>query len=171
MKFAIISDVHDNLANLKKALNYCKKNKIKTLVCCGDLATFDTLLFLRDNFDGKIYFVLGNIDDDHLKNESQMENFKKNNKDMEIFGETGEIEIGGLSVAITHFPKIAKKLFAESKYDLVFFGHTHRPDIKENDKTKMINPGTTGGVFYQPTFAVFDTEKNDAELVLLNEIK
>jgi len=171
MKFAVISDVHDNLANLSKALNYCKKNKIRTLFCCGDLATFDTLLFLRDNFEGKIYFVFGNIDDDHLKNETQMKNFRENNKNIKIFEEIGEMKIDGLKVAITHFPETAKKLFAEDKYDLIFFGHTHRPYIREKGEAKMINPGTTGGVFYQPTFAVFDTDKNAADLILLNELK
>jgi len=31
MKVAIISDVHDNLVNLRKVLSYCVKNKVEKI--------------------------------------------------------------------------------------------------------------------------------------------
>ena len=37
MLIAIISDIHDNLVNLTKCLNWCNANKIKTIICCGDI--------------------------------------------------------------------------------------------------------------------------------------
>ena len=49
MKIAIISDVHDNIPNLKKILNYCIENKIEKIICCGDLASLETLDFINDN--------------------------------------------------------------------------------------------------------------------------
>jgi putative phosphoesterase len=67
MQIAIISDIHNNQTNLKKVLDYCAEKEIKTIICCGDLASLETLDFLNDNFKGDIYFTFGNMDDDFLK--------------------------------------------------------------------------------------------------------
>ena len=37
MKIAIISDTHDNVATFKKAVDLIKKEKIKTIIHCGDI--------------------------------------------------------------------------------------------------------------------------------------
>ena len=42
MLIAIISDIHDNIPNLKKVLDYCRENKVEKIICCGDLATLET---------------------------------------------------------------------------------------------------------------------------------
>ena len=67
MRTAIISDIHNNEANLKKVLDYCKNNRIKTILCCGDLASLETLDFLNDNFPGTIHYAFGNMDNDQLR--------------------------------------------------------------------------------------------------------
>jgi putative phosphoesterase len=68
MLIAIISDIHDNIPNLKKALDYCMLNKIEKIICCGDLASLETLDFLNDNFGGEIFYTFGNMDNDFLQN-------------------------------------------------------------------------------------------------------
>ena len=50
MKVVIISDVHNNTTNLKKVLDFCAKNKIGKIICCGDLSSNETLDFLNDHF-------------------------------------------------------------------------------------------------------------------------
>ncbi|KKP82446.1 MAG: hypothetical protein UR83_C0052G0017 [Candidatus Moranbacteria bacterium GW2011_GWF2_35_54] len=71
MKIAIISDVHNNETNLKKVLDYCIKKKIKKIICCGDLASDETLDFMADNFNppggGEIYYTFGNMDNEQLR--------------------------------------------------------------------------------------------------------
>ena len=67
-KIAIISDIHNNEVNLKKVLDYCVQNKIEKIICCGDLASMETLDFLNDNFSGELFFTFGNMDNDFLKN-------------------------------------------------------------------------------------------------------
>ena len=68
MKIAIISDVHDNIPNLKKVLDYCAQNSVEKMICCGDLASLETLNYLNNNFAGEIFFVFGNMDNGYLKN-------------------------------------------------------------------------------------------------------
>ena len=62
MKIAIISDIHDNLVNLKKCLDWCGQNGAEAVICCGDVTNGETLAFLRDNFRGPIHLVRGNME-------------------------------------------------------------------------------------------------------------
>lgn len=60
MLIAIISDLHDNLANWQKLHQYLQKQGIKTLLFCGDLTNADTLQTMATNFQGDIYLIAGN---------------------------------------------------------------------------------------------------------------
>lgn len=168
MKIAIISDVHDNLQNLKKVLDYCALNKIEKIICCGDLASIETLEYLNDNFVGEIYFTFGNMDNDYLQNY-----FFKNNefKKTKIFKKEGEIEIDKHKIAFVHFPRIAKGLCRSGRYNLVFYGHTHKPWEEKINDCKMLNPGTVAGQFFPATFAVWETENEKFKLVRIDELK
>jgi predicted phosphodiesterase len=63
------------------------------------------------------------------------------------------------------------KVLGENGVMIVFYGHTHEPWIEERRGVKVINPGTLGGVFANATFAVWDTEKKDIKLMILDLIK
>lgn len=176
MLIAIISDIHDNTPNLKKVLDYCASNKIEKIICCGDLASIETLDFLNANFEGEILFTFGNMDNDYLKDYF----FKKVDpstqlgmtyKKTKIFKDFGEAEIDGIRVAFIHFPKEAKILCESGKYNFVFYGHTHKPFEEIINECKMLNPGNVANQFYPPTFAVWNTENNKFSLIRINELK
>lgn len=167
MKVAIISDIHNNIVNLKKVLNYCEKEKIETIICCGDLASIATLDFLNDNFEGIIHYVFGNMDDDYLHNYEFTEKYKNTN----IYKNFGETEIAGKKIAFVHFPDIAQKLCATQKYNFVFYGHTHKPWKEINKKCITLNPGNVAGEIYFPTFAVWETDNDKFTLIKINELK
>jgi len=168
MKIAIISDVHDNIPNLKKVLGYCTENKIEKIICCGDLASIETLEYLNDNFSGEVYFTFGNMDNDYLQNY-----FFKNNKfkKTKIFKEEGEAEIDGKKIAFVHFPRIAKGLCRSGRYNFVFYGHTHKPWEENINGCKMLNPGTVAGQFFPATFAVWNTENDKFELIKIDSLR
>ncbi|MFH0969815.1 MAG: metallophosphoesterase family protein [Patescibacteria group bacterium] len=167
MKIAIISDVHDNIPNLKKVLEYCVLDKVEKIICCGDLASIETLEFLNDNFKGEIYFTFGNMDNDYFKNY-----FFKNNefKKTKIFKEEGEVEINGLRVAFVHFLRIAKGLCKTGKYNFVFYGHSHKPWEESINGCMMLNPGNVAGQFYPATFAIWNTEDGKFNLIRINQL-
>ncbi len=166
MKVLILSDVHNNLVNLKKVLDYARINKIKKLICCGDLASQEALDFLNDNFNGEIFYALGNMDLGYLDEYSNKTKYKKTI----IFNEFGETEIDKRKIAFVHFPNIAEDLCRSGKYDYVFYGHTHLPWEKKIGKCKMLNPGNATGDRCQPTFAVWDTKIDDFQLVHLHKL-
>lgn len=168
MKIAIIADVHDNLPNLKKVLDYCSQNNIEKIICCGDLATVETLEYLNDNFEGEIFYCFGNMDEDHLRSYP----FKNNRyKKTKIFKEFGEAEIDNKKIAFVHFPEKAKELCQSGKYNVVFYGDTHKPFTKKINECEMLNPGNVANQFFPPTFAVWETENDKFDLIRINELK
>lgn len=166
MKIAIISDVHNNLVNLKKILDLLKKEKINKLISCGDLASRETLDFLSDNFSGEVYHVFGNMDDDHMGDFKFVDNYKNIN----IYSQFGEEVFDDQKIAFTHYPDLAKNFAESQKYDFVFYGHTHKPWEESVGGCKILNPGSVTGDRFPPTFAIWETNNNNFRLVLLNEI-
>ena len=164
MKIAIISDVHNNTTNLKKVLDYCAKNKIEKIICCGDLASAETLDFFCDNFSGEIFYTFGNMDNGQLRNFEFVDEYKN----AKIFEKFGEADFADKKVAFIHFPGKAKKLCQSGEYNFVFYGHTHKPWEENIEKCQMLNPGNVAGEIYLPTFAVWNTENDNFKLIRIN---
>lgn len=160
MKIAIFSDSHDNLATLGHALGWANREKIETIVHCGDLTNAETREEISKLFSGPIHLVLGNADDRKLASEK---NFK-------VWGEVGKITFNGKKIAFTHFPEKALELAKKDTFDLVFYGHTHKPWEEKIGNCRLINPGNLAGIIYKATFAVYDTSTDKLELKILERI-
>ena len=179
MKIAIISDVHNNEVNLKKVLNYCWENKIEVIICCGDLASKEILDFMNDNFAGKMYLTFGNADYDDLtdlwtgssKPRTPGSDEKVIYRNTFLYKDFGEAIADNKVIAFVHFPDKAKSLARTGRYAFVFYGHTHQPWEMMIGKCKLLNPGTTGGEIYPPTFAVWNTATDKFELIRIHPLK
>lgn len=160
MKIAIISDIHDNLTNLEKFLNWCGENKVEELVCCGDVTNAETLEFIARNFSGKIHLVKGNME---IYDESEIAKYKN----ICYYGRVGYFKIGDKNIGLCHEPYLIKKVLEKGECDIVFYGHTHKPWYKKEDGTEIVNPGTFGAVFQKATFAVWNSESGTLELKII----
>lgn len=167
MQIAIISDIHNNEVNLKKVLDYCAREEIATIICCGDLASAETLDFLNDNFTGAIYYTFGNMDNDQLRDYEFTENYKKT----KIYKDFGETEINNKKIAFVHYPEAAKKLCETAKYNFVFYGHTHKPWEEMIGNCKILNSGNVAGEIYPPTFAVWETKNDKFNLIRIHNLQ
>jgi len=168
MQIAIIADTHDNIPNLKKVLDYCRENKIEKLIHCGDLAEIETLDFIRENFSGDIFWTFGNMDRGHSA-EYPFSDGKY--QSINIFSKHGEVEIANRKIAFVHYPDYAKKLAESGRFDFVFYGHTHKPWTEKIGNCEMLNPGNVSNQIYQPTFAIWDSNKNNFNLIIINTLK
>lgn len=161
MKFAIVSDTHDNIANFNKVIDFLHSEKIDVMLHCGDICNQQTIDEAQKRFKGEIYFVRGNGD-----------------FDLEIIPEKMEIVLDNKKIAWVHYPDIAKKLAESGNYDVVFYGHTHRPweETIGNPSTgsgrvcRLVNPGELAGQRYKPCFAIYDTQTNVLELKILEKL-
>lgn len=166
MKIAIISDTHDNVPNFEKALKWMKENKIEELIHCGDLCAPSILInVLAPGFAGPIHMVFGNVEDRDLTPQKASEF-----SNVTHYGDQGEVEIDGKKIAFVHYPDKGKELAESGRYNLVFYGHNHRPWEETVGQTKLVNPGTLGGLFQKATFAVYDTETDELELKVLEHM-
>ena len=152
MKIAVVSDTHNNWANFRKAIEWIKKEKIQLILHCGDISSQETIDDAVKLFGGEIKFVKGNAD-----------------WDLDL-PEKSEVEFNSKKIGFVHFPNEAKKMAQSGKFDLVFYGHTHRPWDEKVGETHMINPGELAGQFYKPTFAVYDTATRKLELKILEKL-
>ena len=167
MLVAIISDIHNNTVNLEKVLRYCAEKEIGTVICCGDLASAETLEYLTDNFTGRVHYTFGNMDNDQLRNFK----FADEYKNAILYKDFGETIIDGKRIAFVHFPEDAKHLALTEKYDFVFYGHTHKPWEEMIGNCKVLNPGNVAGEIYLPTFAVWKTENDKFSLLRVHDLK
>lgn len=165
MLIAIISDIHDNLVNLEKCLNWCREKRIAKLIFCGDTTNIHTMTYLAANFSGEIFVVRGNIE---LYEEAELKNLKNIN----YLGEIGLIELDKLKIAICHEPeKINRALeIAPDNLNFIFYGHTHKPWLEKRGQTAIVNPGNIANIFHAPTFAILDTATKKLELKILADL-
>jgi putative phosphoesterase len=167
MKIAIISDSHDNLPNIEKALTYINGQGVELLIHCGDVCAPATLQFIAERFTKPIHLCFGNVDGDKY-NMTRMAYEELHH--VKIHGEIGELTLSGKHLAFVHYPYMAKGLATENKYDFIFYGHDHKPWEAMIGKTKIINPGNLANIFFKPSFALLDIKTGKLELKLLERL-
>lgn len=163
MKLVIFSDLHDNQLYLQKFLNWCGKNKIERILCCGDMTRLETLKALDATTPVPVEYIRGNadvFDNDDTKKFSNII----------YLGRTAVVSYGGKTIALCHephyFPEVLK-----SKPDIIFYGHTHKPWLEDTEGVLTVNPGSLSGSPTLSTFAVWDTDKPVPELVKTDLVK
>lgn len=164
MKIGIISDIHDNLPNLDKSLNWLIENGIEKILCLGDITNSDTIKHLADKFAGDVFIIRGNADNYEIKDISEFKNIK-------YLENIASIEIDKLVIGLVHEPfKIETLKKDNKKYNFIFHGHTHKPWIEKDGEITIANPGNLAGTSYSATFATLDTKEKTLELKILEMI-
>lgn len=165
MKIAIISDSHDNIPNLRLAVNYCNGSGLAMLIHCGDLIS----PFMLDEiarFAGTAHLVYGNnVGDQHLISQACGIRLPS----ITHHGVLGAVEAGGLRIAFTHYPQFARGLAAKGGFDVVCCGHNHRYLVESCEGSLLINPGELLGKDGQPSFAVLDCASRIVEKVAVGK--
>ncbi|NLF10535.1 MAG: metallophosphoesterase [Anaerolineaceae bacterium] len=158
MKIAVLSDIHDNIWKLEKLLASLEAD---ALIFCGDFCAPFTLSQIARGFGGPVHAVFGNNDGDRL----HLARVARRHKHVQIHGDLAELEMGGRSVAVTHYPEIGRALARGGTYDLVCFGHSHEQVLEQEGRTLLLNPGEVMGRLGPSTYALYDTETGQAEIV------
>lgn len=153
MTIAVMSDLHDNVAAWRSIVKYLDKEKIATLINCGDTASPAMLKEMSATYVGHIDTVFGNVADRDLESV-----VVKDLPNVKHHGDQGMISIDGKKIFFNHFPKISKQAIQAGGVDLAFYGHDHIKHVEKIGKAILLNPGTAGGIFQYPSFAVIDLQ-------------
>ena len=164
MKIAVLSDIHDNIWNLKKVLRIIKKESCEAILFCGDYCA-PSIVKLIIELKLPIYAVFGNVDGAHYE-------IMKLIRDLPFyhqFKELAEIELDKKKIALCHYPQLAEGLAHTGKYDVIFYGHTHEFKQGKISKTLIINPGEVMGLGGECSFGIYDTRVNKFRKISLND--
>ena len=163
MRIGVLSDTHDNLDNIRKAVEVFSKNGVEVIIHGGDFCSPFTLAEFRPLVATgvKMHAVFGNNDGDRLL-------LAKSGKGFCSFNDgTCIVTLDGRRIIAMHYPDLGEDLFKLGTYDLVIYGHNHKALI-EGDKRKLLNPGTCSGYLSdRATVALVDTRDMAVELVRL----
>tara|TARA_Y100000310_G_scaffold339022_1_gene430383 strand:- start:12854 stop:13345 length:492 start_codon:yes stop_codon:yes gene_type:complete len=157
----LISDTHDNIPNIIKAVNIFKEKKVEFVLHLGDVIAPATIKFfegldmrfVKGNCDGDIELLKEKIEGINGKFYNVLKRLKYKDKVLMLFhGKPGE-ELD--------------QLIKSERYDYVLHGHTHKKRDEKVGKTRVVNPG---GHYLAPeqkehTIALLDVEKDQLEFV------
>src|SRR5947209_2940877 len=160
MQIAIVSDIHDNLWNLRAAI--ASIQDADALICCGDLCSPFVLDELA-KFPRDIHVVFGNNDADLFRITAKAAATDR----VKVYGEFLTTEFGGKLFAVNHFDYIARPVAKSGDYDVVCFGHNHQFEIGRDGRAQIINPGAIMGAKFSggkwedipPTFVVYNSDE------------
>jgi putative phosphoesterase len=163
MIIGAMSDTHDRLDAVDKAVSFFNSQQVTDVLHAGDLVSpFVALLFSR--LKAKLHFVWGNNEGDH-------EFIKVRFADIGVtpLGDFAALQLGGKKIALLHgiHQEIVDSLIESGHYDLVVRGHNHRAGIIEG-KTLVVNPGEACGYLTgRQTVALIDVDEMHAQIAEL----
>ncbi|MEM2239758.1 MAG: metallophosphoesterase [Candidatus Bathyarchaeia archaeon] len=157
----LISDTHDNLTAIDKAVKLFNRRSVKLVIHAGDwCAPFAMLRFkeLKCSLVG----VYGNVDGERekLKERAVELGFK-----LDTFE---EFNLDGLNCAVLHGvdERIVKALALSGLYRVLVRGHTHKTTLERIGECIVVNPGEACGYLTgRKTAAILDSETLNIEIV------
>jgi len=155
MILGIISDSHDNLPKLKKAITLFNKKNVSLVLHAGDYIAPFAVGMLENNLNCEYFGVFGNCDGERkgLTNRSQGK----------IKDEVLKLDKFNKKIFVIH--DISKADIDPSNYDVIICGHTHQTKIDKNNHAWIINPGECGGwLAGKSTVATLDLISNTVKV-------
>lgn len=157
MRIGVLSDSHDNRATARDALSLFLREKVATVLHLGDVCSPSVL----DPFRAAavpIWGVFGNNDFDRQGMQTVSGNgFERGPR---------VLTLDGRKILMSHSFDELQGTIVGGGFDLILFGHTHRPLTMRVGKAVVINPGEACGFTSgRPTCAVVDLETMDTRIL------
>lgn len=157
MLIGLISDTHDRLPMIDRAVEVFMRRGVHAMVHAGDLiAPFAAQRLLR--YKGPIYVIYGNNDGERAGLKQVLPQIKDGPL---------KLQMAGRKLLVHHFIDWCSSQDIDQA-DIVITGHTHEAAQERQNGTLFLNPGECcGWVHERCTVAVLDTEMMSAEVVEL----
>jgi len=134
VKIGILSDSHDNLQKLEKAIRFFNKNKTDFVFHAGDfVAPFAILKLKKLPCDWR--GVFGN-------NDGEKSGLLRASEGRIKKGPL-RIKLAGKKIVLVH--DINTISLRKENAQLIIFGHSHKPQVIKEKNRLIINPGECGG--------------------------
>jgi hypothetical protein len=153
MKIGLISDTHDNIPQIKKAVKIFNNYNVDFVLHAGDyVAPFSLKPYLELNSDW--LGVFGNNDGE---------------KNGLIEKSEGKIKKSPLSLEIENKKIVVVhdiQQYNGEEANIIVYGHSHKYDFKKDGKKIFINPGEASGWLYkEATIAIVNLKNLNVEKI------
>ena len=153
-----MSDSHDNLPALSKAVTLFNERAVGAVLHAGDLISPFTAKVMK-KLQMEMFITFGNNDGEKLGLKA-------------LYGDAIhrpplELTLDQKKIVLLHEPDNLGAIIASKHYDLIVYGHTHEIDIRE-EKPLVVNPGECGGwVTGNSTVTIWNTSTDKIEVIEL----
>jgi len=171
MRIAVLSDSHDNLVKLRKAIDIISRSDVDLTIHLGDIISPFSLKELA-KLESEIIVIYGNNDGDKM----QLANIARE-KGITVIEPPYEMELKNKKIFLMHGWKsktftrsIAEHIASTGKYNVVMYGHTHEVDVRKimNGKVLLLNPGEVFGMLSgKSTIALLELETLEVQVIKL----
>lgn len=178
MKIGVITDSHDDLHNVRRAVQIFNQQDVETVIHAGDyvfpgiVAEFKKLR-RPESFVG----VLGNNDGEKIGLVRKFDEVGGRLSSTDML----ELEMNNLKIGVYHGTdaNLRETTIQSGKYDVFIHGHTHVKRNVKKGRTLVLNPGTAhlnfptfppnedGWLEDKPTIIIFDTLIKETKFILL----
>jgi putative phosphoesterase len=157
MNIGLLSDTHDNMDKIQKAVELLNESGVEFVIHCGDLVSPFAAVPLR-KLKCEYIGVFGNNDGDLL-----MINKVTDNR---FYKPPKKIVVDNKSIVLFHEPFIYEDV--NENIEFVFYGHTHKKDLKKKGQQIIVNPGTVSGYLTdESTFCIVNLASKIVEFLKL----
>ena len=161
MKIGVLSDSHDHLTNIARAVAWLNEQPLDLVIHVGDLIS----PFTANEFEKlrhRMIAIYGNNDGERFGLRQKFATI-----DVPIYEDPYELELQGRKILVIHKNDLIRPLSESGLYDVILYGHTHSPVVRKGD-CLVVNPGEVGGwLSGKSTLAVVDLETLTADIITL----
>jgi len=157
VKIGILSDTHDNIPLIKKAVAYFNSKDCGFVFHSGDFVAPFTIPHLK-KLSCEWKGVFGNNDGER--------NGLALASDSRITQGPLRLELERRAIVVVH--DVHSLDLKNERADLVIFGHSHKPEVSTQGKMLLVNPGECGGwLSGNSTVAIADLSRLSAKIISL----
>ncbi len=157
MLIGIMSDTHDDMSAIKRAVDSLNSENVSHVIHAGDLVspfTFEIFNDLRCGFTA----IFGNNDGDKI--------LLKQKSGGNIHHQPLILTFDEKKVVVVHEPDLVDALSDSGHFHAVVHGHTHLPGIRKRGDVLIINPGKVARLHKgDSTLAILDTKAMQARII------
>jgi hypothetical protein len=157
VKIGLLSDSHDDMAAIAKAVALFNAEGVVQVLHAGDIVspfTFEVFRGLQAPLGG----VFGNNDGDRL--------LLRERSAGALRPQPHFVTLDGLRIVIVHEPPLVRSLARSGDFDCVVYGHTHVPEVRRESAALVVNPGKAAVLDKgRATVVILETETREARII------
>lgn len=164
MKIGILTDTHDNLRAIQKAVDFFNRERVEHVLHAGDYVAPFAMKALGE-LKCPLTGVFGNNDGEKIEllNRAAEQGFTLKRMPFSL-------TIGEREVLLIHEDYELEAFIKSGCYHLIIYGHTHKSDLRKIGSTLVFNPGECGGwLVSPPRIGVVDLETLEGRIIELKE--